>query len=159
MSKEAKKKTYNIESTEQLLTLMSIYLEEFNQRNTMLWKQVFSHYFAIIIVMILPYMSYFGIDFGNALPKEIFQIIGLGLSFVFLIVSLGYAVRLSCASSIYNELIDRLETDYRRKKLSEVCSPCTEKILGCNMTKLICIVMFITLIAMGTILLSISLNI
>lgn len=159
MSKESKKKTFKIESTEQLLTLMSIYLEEFNQRNVMLWKQVFSHYFAIIIVMILPYMSYFGIDFGNALPKWIFQVIGLVLSFVFLIVSFGYAVRLSCVSSIYNELIDRLETDYRRKKLPEVCSDCAAKILGCNMTKLICIVMFITLIALGTILLSISLSV
>lgn len=149
---------FKIESSEQLLTLLSIYLEEFNQRNIMLWKQIFTHYFAILIVMILPYMSYFGIDFGNAIPKWMFQVIGLILSILFLIVSLGYSFRLACVSSIYNELIQRLEPNCRRKKLSQVCPKALKKILSCNMTILICVVMFLTLILLGIILLLNSLN-
>ena len=148
--------TFKIESSEHLLALLSIYLEEFNQRNIMLWKQVFIHYFAIIIVMILPYMSYFGIDFGNTIPKWIFPAIGLILSPIFLIVSLGYSVRLACASSIYRELIQKLEPGYKEKGLDEVCPRFATKILGCNMTTLICVVMFITLILLGIIILSIS---
>lgn len=158
MSKDAKNKAFKIESTEQLLTLMSIYLEEFNQRNVMLWKQVFIHYFAIVIVMILPYMSYFGIDFGNTLPKWIFQAIGLLLSFVFLIVSLGYSARLACVSATYNELIQKLEPEYRRKSMSELSIKLNTKISQGNMTTLICLVMYITLIILGIVLLAISLK-
>ena len=148
---------FTIENTDQLIGLLNVYLDEWNSRNESLWKQVFTYYFSILIVMILPFMSSLGIDFGNVFPKWIFPAIGLALSLVFLIVSLGYAARLRLVSEIYRKLISNLDKEYQRLTLEEVYSKCTTKILGCRMTTLICWVMFITLFLLGTILIVISL--
>ena len=148
---------FYIQNTSELISLLNVYLDEWTSRNESLWKQIFTYYFSILIVMILPFMSSLGIDFGNIFPKWIFPAIGLALSFVFLIVSLGYSARLRLTSDIYRNLISKLDKEYQELTIKEVYPKCSAKILGCRITTLICWVMFITLFILGAILIVISL--
>ena len=72
VNKDCPKNKMKVESTEQLINLANMYLNEWSHRDSMMWKQVFSYFISCLVVMLLPFMTYFGIDFGGALPKLIF---------------------------------------------------------------------------------------
>lgn len=150
VSKDCPKSKLKVENTEQLINLANMYLSEWSHRDAIIWKQVFSYFIACLVVMLLPFMTYFGIDFGGALPKWIFPAIGMVLAIFFFIVSKGYAIRLRAVGGTYQRLIEKLPKDMQRTKTTEINK---NVIFNINMCNLIVHVMFIALWAIGVILL------
>ena len=151
-------KIFNINDTNELLTLIDIYLSEWSHRDSSLWKQVFTYFFSILVVSILPFTKIWGIDFDSLIPKWIYPIIGLALSVLFFIISTGYAVRLEAVGNIYKDLIKMLPQKYRRKETGEMGDGAIYKVIDVPLTKLLTRVMFILLIALNIILLYISIK-
>lgn len=117
------KKEFSISDTDQLLELMQIYLSEWTYRDSILWKQVFTLFFAALVVIILPFAgAAWGVDFNNTLPMWVFPIVGLILTVVFLVIGRGYCLRLEAIGKSYNGLIEMLPESYKRRKLSEISS-------------------------------------
>lgn len=112
-------KTYKIHTTEDLLTLMNIYLEEWKHRDSMLWKQVFTYFFAILIVMIIPFANINGFSLGDKLPQCAFPIVGLVLDLIYAIICYNYAARLSSVGKAYTNIIDMLPRKYQRTKIKD----------------------------------------
>lgn len=152
--KDCPKRKFEIENTDQLINLTNMYLSEWSHRDSLLWKQVFSYFIACLVVMVLPFMTYFGIDFGNALPKWIFPSFGIALTLFFYIVSKGYVIRLKAIGETYQKLIDMLPIKMQRTKTIEV-NP--NVIFNISMSNLVVNIMFIALLAIGIMLLHISL--
>ena len=74
--------------TQELLTLMSIYLDEWKHRDSILWKQTFTFFWATLIVMLLPFAAkYLQINIPDKLPQFLFPLIGIIMSFLFIIIS------------------------------------------------------------------------
>ena len=111
---------YDIDTTENLLTLMSIYIEEWKHRDSMLWKQVFTYFFAILVVMIIPFANINGFSLGDTVPKYIFPIIGILLNFIYALVCYNYAARLSAVGDIYSHIISVLPPEYQRKRIDKM---------------------------------------
>ena len=151
-------KIFNINDTNELLTLIDIYLSEWSHRDSSLWKQVFTYFFSILVVSTLPFTKIWGIDFDSLIPKWIYPIIGLALSVLFFIISTGYAVRLEAVGNIYKDLIKMLPQKYRRKETGEMGDGAIYKVIDVPLTKLLTRVMFILLIALNIILLYISIK-
>ena len=144
------KQQFEVESTEQLIDLMNVYLNEWSHRDSIIWKQVFSYFIACLVIMLLPFMTYFGIDFGGALPKWIFPTMGMILAVFFFIVSKGYAIRLQAVGETYQNLIKKLPEEAQRIPTTKINKNIIYNIHMCN---LIVHVMFISLLAIGVILL------
>ncbi len=151
-SKDCLKTGLKVENTEQLINLANMYLSEWSHRDAILWKQVFSYFIACLIVMLLPFMTYFGIDFGGALPNWIFPAMGMILAVFFFIVSKGYAIRLQAVGDTYQRLIEKLPKEMQRTRTTQVNK---NIIYNINMCNLIVHVMFISLLVIGIVLLHI----
>lgn len=109
--------TFKVKNTNDLLMLMDIYLTEWRHRDSLLWKQVFVYFYAIVIIIILPFVDVLGVGFEDILPRWIFSATGIILSFIFLIVSKGYADRLKSIGDTYNRLIKMLPVQFRRNEI------------------------------------------
>lgn len=143
-------KKYEIKNTEQLIDLANLYLNEWSHRDSIIWKQLFAYFIACLVVMLLPFMTYFEIDFDNALPKWLFPMIGLVLSIVFFVVSKGYAIRLQAIGDAYQNVLDQLPRNLQRKRIKEINN---NPIYSIHICGLITNVMFISLWVIGIILL------
>lgn len=141
---------YKIESTEELLHLIEIYLTEWIHRDSLLWKQIFTYFFATLVVMILPFANIWDIDFGAAVPQWIFPITGIILAIIFLIIGNGYAARLKAIGDTYNNLIDMLPSKYRRIKINSLNH---NNITNVRLSYFIVYIMFILLLMLGGIIL------
>ena len=111
---------YPIDNTEQLLKLIDTYLAEWMHRDSMLWKQIFTYFFASLIVMILPFANIAGFSLEGAVPDWIFPAVGTFMSLAFFVIGKGYAVRLTAVGIVYDRLINKLPKDFRRIKLEEI---------------------------------------
>ncbi len=112
---------YPVRTTDDLLKLMEIYLMEWTHRDSFLWKQVFKYFFAVLIVILLPFVDVWGIDFGGILPSFIFPLFGVLLSLIFLLVGRGHITRLSSIGKVYRHIIQQLPPEYRRDSLNHIC--------------------------------------
>ncbi len=105
-------------NSDQIISLMSIYLSEWEHRDTMLWHQVFKIFYANLIVIIIPNIAAF---LGIKLPpinNQIFPIVGILMAFVFLYIGLGYAQRLKASSKSYEKVMQQLgDIRYQRVPL------------------------------------------
>lgn len=108
---------YDVKTTDQLLSLMNIYYSEWAHRDSLMWKQITTFFFAIFIIILLPYAKIWEISLSDKIPNYVFPIVGILLNFVFLYVSMQYAKRLSKISQTYRELIELLPQDLQRKKI------------------------------------------
>lgn len=96
------------------LSLLEIYLSELIHRDQIFKDQVFKFFYTILIIMLLPNLAeHFDLTLPN-LPVLIYRILGLLGSFIFLYISLGYAMRLQSASKTYQNIINQLPENYRR---------------------------------------------
>ena len=111
------KKIYKIKTTEELLSLMNIYYSEWQHRDSIMWKQIFTFFFASFIVTLLPFANIWDISLANVIPPLVFPIVGAALACIFLFISIGYARRFSRISDSYRKLIDYLPKDFRREQL------------------------------------------
>ena len=149
-----KRESFDINTTNDMLHLMDIYLCEWQHRDSMLWKQTFTFFVAALVVMILPFSSLWGIKISDSIPKWVFPTIGMALSVVFYIISMGYSLRLTAIGKSYNNLLNMLPKNYQRISIKETKN---NSILSKNYSRLIVHLMFIALLVLGILFLHISL--
>lgn len=141
-----------------IISLLGIYFSEWHHRSQTLWSQTFKFYYAILIIILLPNLvDYFKLQIPN-LPIVIFRIIGLFLSFVFLYVSIGYAIRLQSVGITYQKLINKLPEEYRREKIENIAIKNIHigKIFAINLSYIICFSLFLSLLLLATVLIFIQ---
>jgi hypothetical protein len=72
-------------------------------------------FWATLIVMLLPFAAkYLQINIPDKLPQFLFPLIGIIMSFLFIIISQAYAIRLTAVGKGYYNLIDKLPEEFRR---------------------------------------------
>ena len=151
---ETNNKEFVIENTDQLINLMNVYLSEWEHRDSMLWKQVFTYFFATLIVMILPFANIWDFSLGDKIEPWIFPVIGLLMTLVFSVIGKGYAIRLQAIGHTYGELIDKLPKEFKRQKIEQRTKCC---IMTKHFSNLIVDLMTVLLLILGIVLLVISL--
>lgn len=149
-----KRESFDINTTNDMLHLMDIYLCEWKHRDSMLWKQTFTFFVAALVVMILPFSSLWGIKISDSIPKWVFPTIGMFLSVVFFVIGKGYSLRLTAIGESYNNLLKKLPEDYQRISIKGTK---TNSIFSKNYSRLIVNLMFIALVVLGILFLYISL--
>ncbi len=149
---------FSVETTEELLHLLDIYLSEWAHRDTLFWKQIFTYFFSSLVVMLLPFMKVWGLHLPESIPNFIFPAIGLVMSVLFFIVSNGYVARLKAVNIPYQSLFEKLPPEYRRKKVNQLYSGTWGEILNWRMGGIICGFMFLALIVIGIVLLCCTVN-
>lgn len=104
--------------TQDLISLMEVYLSELTHRDNLFWVQVFRYFYVTILTIFLPNIAAFiKIKLPPKLPNIIFPIAGLFLSITFLYVSIGYVKRLEAIRKTYQKLMYYLPKDLRRYSL------------------------------------------
>lgn len=83
-------------------------------------------------------------------PKVVFRIIGIILSFVYYYVALTYAARFQAISDTYRSVIETFPKEYQREDMNKTKF---RKFLSKRITYLVCSVLFITLITVPILLL------
>ncbi len=136
------------------ISLLNLYLAEWIQRDQITWSQIFKIFYAILIIILLPNLAlHFNLELPN-LPILIFRIIGLFLSFIFLYISLGYAMRLQAISDTYRDIIKKLPEEYQRKSVKDIKfkNKFIGKIFMPRIGYLICFALFLALLSLSIIL-------
>ena len=157
VKKSQRKKQFNIQNTDQLLTLMNIYLSEWIHRDSMFYKEIFTYFFASLVVMILPFADIWGLRLSPTLPAWLFPIAGILMAIIFLIISCGSIVRISALSDPYQLLINKLPEECRRKTVRQLYPGFVGKLLSWRMAAVVCGFMFVALIVIGLILFHLAL--
>lgn len=139
---------------EATISLLNIYFSEWHHRSQTLWSQTFKFYYAVLIIILLPNLA---LRFQLNLPRVpilTFRVVGLLLSFVYLYISLGYAVRLHAVSITYQKIINKLPKSYRRKRVKNIKCKSIRigKIFAINLSYIICFVLFLSLFILAFIL-------
>lgn len=113
---------FEIEDTNQLLTLMSIYQSEWAHYDSIVWRHAFTYFGFIFAIIVFPFVSPWqkAIDLTSFfLFPWVFPITGIALAFVLLAVMLRYAARMKCCGRAYRDLIEKLHDDYQEERLNK----------------------------------------
>ena len=138
----------SLDSMENKLHLMDIYLAEWRHRDELFWKQIFLYFFATLVVMILPFIHPWELSLPSQVPQYLFPAVGCVMALVFFLVCQGYLLRLRCARMAYEELIQALP-NYRRPSVQDIQAGCWGNLMSKSMAGLITGVMFIALLLIG----------
>lgn len=144
---------FEIENAEQLLSLMELYLSEWEHRDSLFWKQIYTYFYSCLIVMLLPYFHGLGLYMPKGIPDFLFPFAGMIMALAFFIVSNGYIARLKALSEPYQNLITKLPSSYRRKTVRQLYPGIWGLVLNWRMTTFICSIMFLALEGIGATLL------
>lgn len=151
-------KQFEIENTDQLLTLMEIYLSEWQHRDNLFFKEIFTYFFSSLVIMILPFADIWGLHLPEALPTWLFPGIGMVMAIAFFIISSGYIARFKALNDPYQALINKLPPSYRRKTIKELYPGALGKLLNWRMASFISVFMFLSLMVIGSVLLHFTLR-
>ena len=148
------KTQFKITTTEELLTLMNIYYAEWEHRDSLMWQQVCTFFFAVFVIILLPFATIWDITLISVIPSFVFPATGMVLSVVFLYITLQYAKRLSKSSATYRELIECLPEEFQRKHIHK-----KEKITAARqLAYIVPWIMFVALLIFGTLILCLCLG-
>ncbi len=76
-----------------LLSNFPIYLNEWEHRDDVLWRQVFKFYYITLVTMVFPHITgYFDANFVIENPR-LFYYVGLAMSIMFYYVAIATAMR------------------------------------------------------------------
>lgn len=135
---------------EHFLSLLDIYLSEWSHRSEVMWRQVFYYFYATMIVLFLPNLAAFiGIVLPH-FPELLFPLLGLVLSFAFLYISLGLALRIDASVRSYNKLIKLLPVELQKITV-ESSEIKYGKFFSRRMSISICFILFFCLISMSVV--------
>lgn len=113
---------FEVENTNQLLTLMSIYQSEWAHYDSIVWRHAFTYFGFILAIIVFPFISPWeaATDLSSLfLFPWVFPITGIVLAFVLLAVMLRYAARMKCCGKAYRDLIEKLRDDYQEERLNK----------------------------------------
>ncbi len=138
-------------STEDILSLMNIYLTEWCHLDEHLWRQLYTYFYATLVVLFLPNATIaLSIDDLPKLPLIIFPIIAICMAVIFLYVSLAYALRLKAIGDTYMRLIKFLPEKLQRISIADINTR-SGKLLKRRVTFIMPSLMFIGLCVMSII--------
>ena len=104
-------------STQDILSLMDIYLSEWCHRQDDFFKLVFRYFYVDVLVLFLPNISsYMGIDLPK-IPAVIFPCVSAALSLLFMYATIGDHKRIEASAKTYQKLIDLLPENLRRASI------------------------------------------
>lgn len=127
-------------SVDQVISLMEIYLSEWQHRDEMLWMQTFKLFYANLIIIVLPNIaSFLEIDLPP-INRNIFPIIGMIMAIVFYYVAIANRFRLRANSLIYENLMELLgDEKYKRISIKD-----REKMKGGHLFSLSVLIIIVT---------------
>lgn len=139
-------------STENVLALLDIYMTEWCYRDEILWKQVYTLFYATLVVLFLPNLTAFtGLQLPQ-FPTIFFPAVALIMSVVFLIISIGYTKRLAAIGDTIMKVLEILPSNVRRLKTEDVVKTEIEKKLYTKrLSVTLCVLMFGSLFAMSVV--------
>lgn len=140
---QSRKNTKEQNDFQNEIQLLGIYLDEWQHRDDIYWRQMYKYFYFILIVDVLPYVNDAIIDIPAVLQKA-FPIIGLIMSIVFLYVGMAYTYRTDASRNTCVKIMDLLPTYYRQTKIKELTSPCA-KLFTPGIAKVVLWIMFICL--------------
>lgn len=141
---------------EQFLSLLDIYLSEWAHRSEVMWRQVFYYFYATIIVLFLPnFAAFIGIALPD-FPELLFPLLGFVLSFAFLYISLGLALRIDASVRTYNKLVKYLPAELQKITV-ESSEIKYGKFFKRRMSTSICWILFFCLISMSVVMIAYNL--
>lgn len=138
---------------EELISLISIYLSEWEHRDDVLWRQVFKFYYVTLIVMVFPHITgYFDANFEIKNPT-IFYCVGIIMSILFYYVSIATAMRSKASYKAYERVANLLADEEHKYSRVSVSSFKFGKIFNFPLAVGIITAMFCSLIIISVILL------
>ena len=137
-------------TTDNILSLMDTYLKEWCHRDELLWKQIYTYFYATLLVLFLPNLTAFiGINLPK-FPSIVFPSVALIMSIVFLYVSIGYTKRLAAIGDTYQQIIGFLPSDLRRISITDARIK-YGKIFNKRMSVVLCFLMFVSLLFLSVV--------
>lgn len=139
-------------NVDQIISLMSIYLREYEHRNNLLWRQVFQFYYATLIVIVFPNITDFLHINIPKIPFQFFYFIGSIMSILFWYVAIGTALRARASYIAYEKVANILEDEkhtYTRVSLKDIGVIKYGKIFNPPLAFLIISVMFVSLLVIA----------
>lgn len=148
-----KEKNEILLTKEELISLISIYLSEWEHRDNVLWRQVFKFYYVTLIITVFPHITgYIDADFEINNPS-IFYCIGLIMSIMFYYVAIATAMRSKASYKAYEKVANLLENEERTYSRVSVSSLKFGRIFNFPLAIGIITVMFCSLIIIAIVLL------
>lgn len=128
---------------DQIISLMNMYLNEWEHRDQMLWSQVFKYFYACLIVTVLPYAAdKMQITLPEGMDSRYFPFVGVVMGFIFLYVGLGYAYRLKAIGDTYKRLNNMLPKVFQRDSIEDPSKYPIGRHFSARMSMILVIVMF-----------------
>lgn len=127
------------------ISLLNVYLSEWSHREQYLWKQIFTFYYAILIMIIFPNLKEY-LKINLPIHDNFFRVIGLLLSLLFLYVSIAYVIRFQAIGNTYQSLINKLPKEYQRERID---TSKYGRFFSLRITYIICVALFLTLFALS----------
>lgn len=125
-------------SSNDILTLMNLYLDEWKYLSDALWQRSIKCFYANLVVLFLPYISSF---LKITLPNFDYYILttwSAAMSLVFIAVTFWYIKRIKVCSDAYQSLNNSLPVKMRKQSL-KTQTPCYHP------NEFVCLIMFISL--------------
>lgn len=98
-------------TTEQLISLISVYEAELDYRDNILYSRMFTLSYISLLIMLLPYWGEF---FVSSLPRWLIITVGIVNEILTLIISIIHGNRLDCTSTTYRKLLEKLPADCQK---------------------------------------------
>lgn len=133
-----------------ILHLMEIYLAEWQHRDQLLWRQIFTYFYVTVFVLFLPNIAAaIKINLPN-FNTTLFPVLSLLLSLVFGYISWGYTKRLEAVGKTYQRIMAYLPPELQRIRLdsSEIKHG---RPVNYRMSTIICTVMFLILFILSVV--------
>ncbi|GEM_PF-2673055 len=109
------------EKLEWIVSLMSVYLSEWEHRDTLFWSQIFKLFYGCAIISFVPNLSgYLNLSIPRYVHSIVFPVIGIIFSLFSLYVTFGYASRLKASGDTYRKLMSELPKEFRQEKVCEL---------------------------------------
>jgi hypothetical protein len=110
-------------TNQEIIALMDVYLSELNRRDQSFFMQAFRYFYAVIVVILLPYLPFITPLLQNnpfSFYKLIFHISGFIMTLIFGYVLWGYAIRFYSSAKTYQATYEKLDQEYWRKELKDI---------------------------------------
>ena len=139
-------------TNQEIIALMDVYLTELNHRDQLFYIQAFRYFYAVIVVILLPYIPFITPLLENNLfliHKLIFHICGFIMTLIFGYVLWGYKIRLQASSDTYIKTYEKLDQEYQRISLDKIPYG---KLFKHQMIRIIIITMLLALLGINILL-------
>jgi hypothetical protein len=136
-------------TNQEIIALMDVYINELNRHDLSFFMQAFRYFYAVIVVILLPYIPFITPLLEKnmfSFKKLIFHISGFIMTLIFGYVLWGYTIRLASIAKTYKETYEKLPPEYWRKSLDDIPGG---KFFKIRMIPIVVITMFLSLLGIN----------